>query len=633
MTKKKNILTLALALIGALVFSINAQAQSVNASITMKKDSNSLFTLTITDSDGIKEFAITPNGQFPYGGALGQCPKTFKIDNVRFMDPGDFEPMTAAITDCRGNIANFEVPVPKNGATKGVVPPPPPAPISEEVVSALSTEVKKEEPPKKLEEPKTLPDTISYPISELGGCADETGCKLYCDDAANVKECVAFAKKHQLLSEDEIEQAEKFLTIGKVPGDCNSQKSCEAYCNDISHINECVVFGEENGYLTGKELEEAKKVQRLVSQGEKFPGDCRDRNTCEVYCSSPDNMEECLAFAEKAGFIPEDELKEAKKMMEFMKRGETPGGCRSKDQCENYCFAEDHMEECIAFGEKAGIIPPEDLAIIKKTGGKGPGGCRGKKQCEAYCEENQEECFNWATENGVMREEDLARMREGLQQFREQFEKMPPQVVSCLKETVGEATINKMLAGEPVFDRKLGEKMQACFEQLGGSFGGPGGPGGFSGPGGCSSPEECQEYCQGHPEECEGLGSSDGDQGGFPGGGFSGPGGCSSQEECTNYCLENFEECSGFMPGGGGMPGGGSGSGGGGGFPGGPGEFSGPGGCSLPEECRAYCEEHPQECGGGGDDGNSGGSNGGSLQSCVPPPLGFISWGGGEGPS
>jgi len=64
MTKKKNILTLVLTLIGSLVFSINAQAQSVNASITMKKDSNSLFTLTITDSDGLKNLPLCLTGNF-----------------------------------------------------------------------------------------------------------------------------------------------------------------------------------------------------------------------------------------------------------------------------------------------------------------------------------------------------------------------------------------------------------------------------------------------------------------------------------------------------------------------------------------------------------------------------------------
>lgn len=500
------------------------QAQTANSSISFKKDSNGLFTITIKDSQGIKEFSLEAPDKFPYGGGLSGCPTSFKIDNASFADPDDFTPaMTGTITDCKGNITNLQVNAPVNGVTSGKITNNEPE-ESATATETVTTPSKQTESPKptKVEEASTLPSTIQYPVSELGGCASETDCKLYCDDPANANQCVAFAKKHSLLPREDLERAEKFLTIGKGPGGCNSQKSCEAYCNDVSRIDECVAFAEENGFISEKELKEAKKMQSILKSGGIMPGGCTNRNSCEIYCNDPNNMEECLAFAEKSGLIEEGELGQAKKFIEFMKRGETPGGCRSKEQCENYCNGGDHLEECIAFAEKAGMVSKEEAELFKKTGGKGPGGCKGKEQCEAYCQTNQKECFNWAQQNGVMKEEDLKRMQEGMQQFQQNLEQMPPEMVECLKNAVGEDVLNKIKIGEPVFSRDLGEKMQSCVnnfqneirQKFGGEgFGLPGeGPEGthengqfpteFSGPGGCKSPEECISYCQTNPIEC-----------------------------------------------------------------------------------------------------------------------------------
>lgn len=382
----------------------------------------------------------------------------------------------------------------------------------------IVTEPIKEEP----NPTKSIKD-IKYPVAPLGNCGSEDECRTYCDDRSHVEACLAFAKEYGLITDDEFQDAEKFKKIDGGPGGCNSRASCETYCNTTEHLDECIAFADTNDVLTPDELAEAKKFQAALKRGVKPPAACTNKASCETYCNNPNNIEECLNFAEEAGFISGDELTQARKFMELLGRGETPGNCKNKEQCENYCSEDEHVDECIAFAEKAGFISEEDREMIRKTGGKGPGNCRSKAQCEAYCEANQEECFTWAQEKGVVPEEDLARMREGMQQFRGQFDKMPPEVVDCFKETIGEETLNKILAGEPVFARDMGEKMQSCFEKFAGSFGEPGE--GMGGPGG---------------------------EGGFPGGDFSGPGGCKSQEECRDYCLNNLEACKDFSPPGGG---------------------------------------------------------------------------------
>lgn len=65
-----------------------------------------------------------------------------------------------------------------------------------------------------------------------------------------------------------------------------------------------------------------------------------------------------------------------------MKRGETPGGCRSREECEAFCFQEVNMETCMEFAVKNGMMKQEEIELFKKTGGKGPGGCRGREPRE-----------------------------------------------------------------------------------------------------------------------------------------------------------------------------------------------------------------------------------------------------------
>ena len=48
---------------------------------------------------------------------------------------------------------------------------------------------------------------ITYPIAELGGCADQAACKAYCNDSAHITECVAFAEAHGLMKKEEAEYA------------------------------------------------------------------------------------------------------------------------------------------------------------------------------------------------------------------------------------------------------------------------------------------------------------------------------------------------------------------------------------------------------------------------------------------
>src|SRR3989344_2983043 len=92
-----------------------------NASITLKKQSNGLFTLTMADPQGIKEFSLNPPDKLPYGAQLPSCPQTRESTNVTFNDPADFTPqMTAFIIDCEDNKDEFTLSATKDGISRGV---------------------------------------------------------------------------------------------------------------------------------------------------------------------------------------------------------------------------------------------------------------------------------------------------------------------------------------------------------------------------------------------------------------------------------------------------------------------------------------------------------------------------------
>lgn len=322
--------------------------------------------------------------------------------------------------------------------------------------------------------------TIAYPIAELGGCESKDACRTYCDDLAHVTECVAFAESHGLMDADEAREARLFAGLGgKGPGGCTSKEACEAYCEDVTRINECLAFAETHGILDDEELEEARQVARALREGAKLPGGCTSKASCEAYCEDPAHMRQCLAFAKQAGFMDPDELAEAEKVAAFLESGgKMPGGCQGEKECRAYCENGDHMEECSAFAIKAGFMSEKEAEMFRKTGGKGPGGCRGR-ECEAYCEAeaNREVCITFAMEHDLMSAEDKARMEEGKQKAQEALEKAPPEVLACIEKALGSDAFEKWKGGEYISPR-LGEVLPKCFQEvMGNGSRGPFGPG------------------------------------------------------------------------------------------------------------------------------------------------------------
>jgi len=169
---------------------------------------------------------------------------------------------------------------------------------------------------------------ISYPVAELGNCADKAACKVYCDEPANIDACLNFAEKNGMMSKEEIKVAKNFKKTGMTgPGGCKGKDECKTYCNGPEHMDECITFAEKNGMMSSEQLGEAKKVKAAIAKGIKPPA-CGGKVACDAYCSSSEHVEECVGFGEAAGIISKGDAERIRNKGDKGKDrdGQGPGG-------------------------------------------------------------------------------------------------------------------------------------------------------------------------------------------------------------------------------------------------------------------------------------------------------------------
>jgi hypothetical protein len=308
-----------------------------------------------------------------------------------------------------------------------------------------------------------------FPIAELGNCGSTADCKAYCDNAANIVACTAFAEKNGMITSEEATQAREFADVlkGEGPGACKTKDACEAYCNGVAHMSECVAFASKHNLIPADQLEQAQKVAAALQAGAQLPGGCTDQASCNAYCADANHADSCLAFAEKAGFLSADELAKAKKVLPLIASGDSPGKCTTKDTCEAYCAVDSHAVECANFAEKAGFMTADEAALVRQTGGKGPGGCSSKDACDAYCNkpENQAACFQFAQDHNLIPADKLQEIKDGMGRLRSGISQMPGEAVNCLKDKLGNDIVGRIESGQFTPGPQTGDIIKGCVEQ------------------------------------------------------------------------------------------------------------------------------------------------------------------------
>jgi len=206
-------------------------------------------------------------------------------------------------------------------------------------------------------------------------------------------------------------------------GDCKNKGDCQGYCEKPENMLACVNFGLAHGMVNAEEARVAKIVIPKIVAG-KTPGGCKSKQECEDYCQNDNaHLLECAAFVEETGILPPDELTQVKNIAKAVKDGaQMPGNCTGKSKCETYCKDTSHIEECLNFAEKAQILPPQEIADARKVmkflqNGETPGKCATKEACMVYCKDEThfDECISFAEKAGLVdaKEADIARKTGG----------------------------------------------------------------------------------------------------------------------------------------------------------------------------------------------------------------------------
>ncbi|MBI1985029.1 MAG: hypothetical protein HYS60_02930 [Candidatus Wildermuthbacteria bacterium] len=437
-------------------------ADSGNSSISLDQlfpgqYDNTKYNITLGDPDGLHTIRVTKAGgghQMSGTPANGNppCPTSINSGTIT-LRPSDF-PLKAVIKDCKDPT------------------------ISYEVLAQFS---------------------IRYPIAELGNCTDQQECKAYCGVSSNYSKCAAFAQKNNLTVEVPDDKKAVFVAMqkGESPGGCKDEASCRNYCEDIDHIEECVNFVEKFNLASVDELKEIHQMANVKKAGVAFPGNCKTKESCLKYCDNSVNAVECMEFALNAGFIPQEDIEAVGKILPYLKSGgKLPGGCTTKESCDTYCTNDTNTNECVDFAVGAGFMTKEDADIVKKTGGKGPGncrsreacdsyckdtahidecvdfavkagfisqedadqakkyritsgpgGCKSKAECEAFCVVNQDVCFQFAKDHGMLSEEDLKNIEEQ-REFMALLDKASPEWLACMEKELGQSFFERFKAGK-----------------------------------------------------------------------------------------------------------------------------------------------------------------------------------------
>ncbi|TSC62464.1 MAG: hypothetical protein Greene041614_437 [Parcubacteria group bacterium Greene0416_14] len=372
-----------------------------------------------------------------------------------------------------------------------------------------------------------------------GGCNSEESCRAFCSDPANGEECLAFAKRHKLHSEDKLAEIEtkiehnrrkeEVVQAGSGPGGCNSPETCDAFCREPANRQTCFAFAKEHDLIPQEEL---AQIEQQLNRPQTGPGGCDSRETCDAFCRTPANAQTCLDFAVANGQLtaeqaaqfreiqlnrvsdrvrprvrgpnirgPEEPEIDELKAAEVIAQNGGPGGCKTFEECEAFCNDPQNEDTCFNFAREHGLMPQEELNKIEKLRTTtGPGGCRGR-QCEEFCsqEGREEECLNFAIDNGLVPPEEVEQAKKFIDIAKkggpggckgrrcEDFCNQPENQEQCFAF----AKENGLIPPEEI--QKI-ERIQQTLKTGGG-------------PGGCTSEQTCRSHCSdpSHFEECAGF--------------------------------------------------------------------------------------------------------------------------------
>ncbi len=284
---------------------------------------------------------------------------------------------------------------------------------------------------------------VTFPIAELGNCANPKECFAYCDKPENQDACFAFAKKKNLLkaADENLPPPSEIVSSAKTELGCTSRESCQTLCENPQNIEKCRTFAEKHKLNKPSEKSNNKgpPPEEILQKAQTQLG-CSSQTKCQSFCANPANTPKCLAFAKNNQLLDshqEQEIEELEtKKARMMDEAEKELGCDSQESCSAFCSQTENRSKCEKISQKHN--PENDNKSSKKQSSQAQNTtpCTGDAECKNYCSSHPDECPGF-----------------------------PATSLSPLNKSADQT-------GE------------------------------FLGPAGCKTNGECQAYCQKHPSEC-----------------------------------------------------------------------------------------------------------------------------------
>lgn len=288
--------------------------------------------------------------------------------------------------------------------------------------------------------------SISYPVAELGNCTSANECFIFCNQPQNQKTCYDFAKSKGLIKEKP--KLENIIQLAKKELGCQNDLECMVFCQQPDNMDACRAFAQKYNLVNKPSDKDRKPPSPEVLEIAKGKLGCSSESACMNFCNQPENRQKCLEFARENNLMNPEEAKDMEKRMqqrkEMMEEAKTELGCDSEESCKKLCTGEPNRDKCMKLGKKYGLSKEE-------RNQKPPLPCTSETECKKYCESNPKECPGFGEKpNGLDDDEDK-----------------PDE--------------------KPQFNPDNKQK------------------GNFLGPGGCKTEEECESYCEKHPDQCPGF--------------------------------------------------------------------------------------------------------------------------------
>jgi len=151
----------------------------------------------------------------------------------------------------------------------------------------------------------------------------------------------------------------------------------------ILFLTPVFVFAQEDCSLSLANLDDCQDSSVVSIKNINYPveelNNCQNQEECRIYCDRLENLEQCYNYSKKNNFVAKCELEKVEKILNTIKSGINLPSCRTKAECKEYCSKEENLDECLYFAQSAGFMSKEQAFLLRKTRAKGPGDVKEKK--------------------------------------------------------------------------------------------------------------------------------------------------------------------------------------------------------------------------------------------------------------